>query len=53
MTPSDSSSVSNVCLSEFISAHTLVMGHLDFISPSVSMSSYVTFLRNYKNKMNS
>ena len=45
LTPDDSSSVSNVRVSDFISDHALVLDQLDFTIPSVPRSKTVTFCR--------
>ena len=47
-TPDDSSVVSNVQVSEFISDHALVLGHLDFTKPSIPKSKNVTLRRHDK-----
>ena len=43
LTPNDSSAVSNVRVSDFISDHALVLGQLDFTNPSLPTSKTVTF----------
>ena len=53
LTPDDSSVVSNVWVSEFISNHALVLGQLGFCNPSVSRTKNVTVRRYHKIKMGS
>ena len=43
LTPNDSSAVSNVRVSDFISDHALVLGQLDFTNPSLLTSKTFTF----------
>ena len=43
LTPDDSSVVSNVRVSEFISDHGLVLGHLDFTKPSIPTQKMLYF----------
>ena len=43
LTPNDSSAVSSVRVSDFISDHALVLGQLDFTNPSLPTSKTVTF----------
>ena len=43
LTPNDSSAVSNVRVSDFISDHALVLGQLDFTNPALPTSKTVTF----------
>ena len=50
LTPDDSSVVSNVWVSEFISDHALVLGQLDFTKPSIPKSKNLTFRRYHKKK---
>ena len=51
LTPDDSSVLSDVLVSEFISDHALVLGHLDFTKSSIPKSRNVTFTRYHKIKM--
>ena len=51
ITPNDSSVVSKVWVSDFISDHALVLGQLDFINPSVPRSKTVTFRRFHRINM--
>ena len=53
LTPDNPSVVSNVQVSEFISDHALVLGHLDFTKPSVPNSKNVTFQRYHEINMDS
>ena len=51
LTPNDSSAVSNVWVSDFISDHALVLGQLDFTNPSVPRSKTVIFRRFHRINM--
>ena len=51
LTPNDSSAVSNVRVSDFISDHALVLGQLDFTNPSVPRSKTVIFWRFHRINM--
>ena len=53
LTPNDSSAVSNVRVSDFISDHALVLGQLDFTNPSLHTSKTVTFRRFHRINMDS
>ena len=53
LTPDDSSVVTNVRVSDFISDHALVLSQLDFTNPSVPKSKTVTFQRFHKIEMDS